>query len=639
MRFIMKLLSSNSKLILLIHTMKTFIFCISICFLPDYLFSQAGALDTTFSNDGLIITAFTETSDDGFGVCVKPDGKIVVCGKSYTSVEDNYDFALAQYHIDGSLDNSFGGDGKVVMAIGGDVDEAYDIAVQSDGKVIATGITKGDDLSIDIVSARYNLDGSLDTGFGDGGLVIHNFNAEPAYSQSIVVLPDDKILIAGYITELGFRSFTVIKYNSDGSLDETFGTDGISILPYEANNSSNFIDIAVQADGKIVAAGSVNAGDDWDFSVLRLNADGEFDETFSSDGIQTTDFGFIINRDDYANAIAIQPDGKIIVAGYSYEDLGNNDMAIARYNADGMLDNSFSDDGKLMYALSGSNDIIHELIVQPDGKILAVGWSPGPESLEYTILRCNTDGTPDMTFDDDGIVMTDFGLENSTPFSAVLQIDGKLVVAGTTDTGSNDDFSLARYFTGLETDCAMSILSQPLDIDTIAGSDVSFYAGTYSSDFTYQWQTFEDPVWINLTEGGQFENVNDSILFVNDLSLVNDGQEFRCIVESLYCKDTSDIAIVYVVAPTEINNLILQFNYYPNPADDMLTIELAKVINDGLPAYLTEVFIADMTGKVVKYERFFDHMIQFYIGDLLPGFYFVIIQVAGQDKLFPVIIN
>ncbi|MCY7420068.1 MAG: hypothetical protein LH650_16605, partial [Chloroflexi bacterium] len=232
---------------------------------------------------------------------------------------------------------------------------------------------------------------------------------------------------------------------ADGALDTTFDTDGkVTTAIGSADDYAN--SIAIQADGKIVAGGHSGAPTTAkDFAVARYNADGSLDTTFDTDGKVTTPIGSG-SVDDIANSVAIHADGKIVLGGYRYLSF-NEDFALARYNANGSLDTTFDTDGKVTTAIGAANDRAYSIAIQPDGKVVAGGFSDSGSTAnnDFALVRYNTDGSLDDTFDADGIVTTGIGSSADVATSVVIQPDGKIVAGGYSYNGSNYDFALARY--------------------------------------------------------------------------------------------------------------------------------------------------------------------------------------------------
>ncbi len=265
--------------------------------------------------------------------------------------------------MDGSLDPTFDNDGSLTTDFGTTNDQAFAVAVQPDGKIVVAGraFIGG---TTDFALARYNPDGSLDTSFDTDGKVTTDFLANNDIAQAVALQPDGKIVVAGFARVPGNRdNFALARYNPNGSLDTSFETDG-KVIPTFGSSDEEAFAVAVQADGKIVAAGiDSNA----DFALVRLNQDGTLDTSFDTDGKVMTAFG---SGGGEARAIALQADGKIVVAGFTA--LNIIDFALARYNPNGSLDTSFDIDGKVTYN-SGATDLPYGVAVQPDGKIVVAG--------------------------------------------------------------------------------------------------------------------------------------------------------------------------------------------------------------------------------------------------------------------------
>jgi uncharacterized delta-60 repeat protein len=396
----------------------------------------AGQLDPSFDGDGKVRTDFsvpgTDAFDTAFGVATQADGKIVAVGQS------SDDFALARYNLDGNLDSTFDGDGKVLTNFGsGDV--AYGVAIQPDGKIVAVGTTVAAD---DFAIARYNPDGSLDTTFDGDGRVLTNFDGQSDSANAVAIQPDSKIVVAGSTCECYFSfdmDFALARYNPDGTLDTTFDGDGKLTTGFGVGDSAS--GVAIQSDGKIVAAGSSCASCDFaeldqDFALARYNPDGSRDSSFSGDGRLTTDISGV---NDAARDVAIQADGKIVAAG-----MGNYpaaDFALARYNADGSLDPGFSGDGRVLTDF-GRGDDASGVAIQANGKIIAAGTRNGGPSSDFVLARYKPDGNLDPSFGSDGKVLTDFGGSEDHGNDVAIQPDGKIVVGGSTGAS---DFALARY--------------------------------------------------------------------------------------------------------------------------------------------------------------------------------------------------
>jgi uncharacterized delta-60 repeat protein len=396
----------------------------------------AGSLDSSFGGDGKVTTNFTTGDDLALSVAVQVDGKIVAAGGAPGS---GGRFAVARYNGDGTLDSTFSADGKVTTNFTSGRDFAAGVAVQADDRIVAAGTANfsGD---ARLALARYNPDGTLDTTFDGDGKVTTNLTSSFDAIYSVVIQSDGKIVVAGATGSGG--SFAIARYNTDGTLDTTFSGDG-HVATNFASGYDFADDVTIQADGKIVAAGAANYfGGDPKFALARYNTDGTPDTTFGGDGKVTTNF---TGGDDFAFGVAVQPaDGKIVAAGRAGGSGGM--FALTRYNTDGTLDATFSGDGKATTNFTGGYDYADDVAVQPvDGKIVAAGSANAfGGNPTFGVARYDPDGTVDTTFTADGRVTTDFTGGADFAVGVALQADGKIVAAGRAG-GSGGRFGLVRY--------------------------------------------------------------------------------------------------------------------------------------------------------------------------------------------------
>ncbi|MBP7111441.1 MAG: DUF4347 domain-containing protein, partial [Nitrosomonas sp.] len=389
------------------------------------------------AGDGKLTTNFGVSDDQGTSMTVQADGKVLVAGRSWNG--SNYDFALVRYNTDGTLDTSFSGDGTLTTAIGSGDDYGQSIAVQADGKILVTGYGWNGS-TYDFALVRYNTDGTLDTSFSGDGKLTTDFGASSDYGYSVTVQADGKILVAGQSNVGGAYDFALTRYNSDGTLDTSFSGDGKLTTDFGVSDDYG-TSMTVQADGKILVAGYSWNGSTFDVALVRYNNNGTLDTSFSGDGMLTTDFGA---SSDYGYSVTVQADGKILVAGQSNVG-GTYDFALVRYNTDGTLDTSFSGDGKLTTNFGSSYNYGASVTVQADGKILVGGTSWNGSNYDFALVRYNSDGTLDTSFSGDGELTTAIGSESEYGASVTVQADGKILVAGQSWNGSNYDFALVRY--------------------------------------------------------------------------------------------------------------------------------------------------------------------------------------------------
>ncbi len=462
----------NKQIIISLGILTIFIFSISV---------NAGnlQLDSTFGTDGIAVYDFdgvptTSTdNDEAYDVAVQPDGKIVMVGQAYVTTS-NRALAIMRFNADGTLDTTFGDNGRILndYTTGGDQYRA--VAIQPDGKILAAGYVDGTRTRIVV---RYNPDGTLDSSFGTDGI----FTAPLAYSNNTVtqdnalllLQPDGKILVAGtHKHEAGADRFGLYRLNENGTLDATFGNNGEASARFTAA-APNFGDrpfgIELQDDGKIVAAGYANADD---VAVARWNADGTLDTTFGTEGKVTTDFG---TTDASAWSMTIQPDGKILTAGRLL--INSSDVLLVRYNTDGSLDTTFDDDG-IATADFGLFDHAYKVFVR-DGKIITVGDTVQGFNGDFLIAQFNMDGSVDTSFGTNGAVKTTINNYDFT-YSATFSPDGKLVIGGFSQfSGTRGrDFTALRY--------VFRTVNTANDFDGDGRSDISILR-TYNGGGSTQW--------------------------------------------------------------------------------------------------------------------------------------------------------
>lgn len=420
--------------------------CISLAmFLPLISFGQqTGDLDLSFSIDGMQTVSTSNSLEVCRAIAIQSDGKIVAVGSSNNGAND--DFSIVRFNSDGSIDNTFNGNGIQITDFGNTYDYAQALAIQSDGKIVVGGASNGD-----FALVRYNSDGSLDNTFNGTGVQTTDLSNDD-YGYGVTLQADGKIILVGNAnTSTGTVDLTVLRYNVNGSLDSTFNGTGIQTTNFTTYSSDFGNDVKVQADGKIVVAGYTQTFSNYEYAVVRYNSDGSLDNSFDSDGIQTTAMGVSI---DIAFSLAIQTDGKIIIAGRTGNGSSASDFGLVRYNTNGSLDLTFSGDG-IQTTDFGFREFGKAITLQPDGKFIVVGSTDYFGSDDFAIARYNTDGSLDLSFSGDGKQTTSFSSIGDAASSVAIQSDGRIVVAGySNNNGVDNEFAIARYFSGLITEIA-----------------------------------------------------------------------------------------------------------------------------------------------------------------------------------------
>ena len=371
----------------------------------------------------------------GNAVAQQTDGKYVMAG--WSDVNGTRDFAVARYNYDGSLDTTFGsGNGYVITAVGTSGDEAQDVTVLASGKILVAGYALNGG-SNDIALVQYNSDGSLDTSFGGGtGKAMSGLGGDDV-GNSLVVQSDGKILVGGNYG----NDFLVARFTSTGTFDTSFSGTGYVTTDF-ANNSDTGRSLVLQSDGKILLAGqSYNNTTFTDYAVARYNSDGSLDTTFNSTGKVNIDFG---SSTDQGYGVAVQADGKIVLTGFTSVN-GTADLGTVRLTSAGALDTTFGTAGRVITTIGSSSDFGNDVKVQTDGKILVSGYA-SVSGNDFTVVRYNTDGSLDTTFNTTGKVVTNFNASTDDRGTKMfVQADGKIVLAGSTTQAGTYDLAIARY--------------------------------------------------------------------------------------------------------------------------------------------------------------------------------------------------
>ena len=317
----------------------------------------------------------------------------------------------------GDLDPTFGTGGMLTTDINHSTDIANAVAVQTDGKLVVVGTTyKNNDFSgEDFVVTRYNTNGTLDNTFGSGGRVRTDFPGLAAVPSSVVIQPDGKIVVAGgafpLFTFLG--NFELVRYNPNGSLDRSFGNGGIVTTTFPEGSYASAV--ALQPDGKVIAAGTVfvdfiiGESSNTDFALARYNPNGTADTTFGNGGQVSTDF---VGLEDDAFSVLIQPDGKIVAVGSANNPATYYDFAAVRYLSNGTIDTTFGVAGKVSTDFGDQNfDRARSAALQPDGRIVAAGFAISQNGgvQNFAVARYTSNGVLDTTFSGDGKNQIDFG--------------------------------------------------------------------------------------------------------------------------------------------------------------------------------------------------------------------------------------
>ncbi len=448
-----------------------------------------GALDQGFSQNGFASAWIAPGANYARKVLIQPDGKIVVAGSAL--VQGDYDFAAARFNYDGTPDASFSGDGKTSVggfqAFGGN-DECYDAVLQADGKLVMVGGSVGYSLlDEDFALARLNMDGSLDGSFDGDGRLKTGFGDFYDRALAVAIQPSDqRIVVVGQGSSLGEAGRAARYYSSDGSLDGSFDGDGKMNLPLIAHdvdiNTAGKIAIIGIDPGKDARALRLNNNgtpdpewqEDGDVFVdedifeppsLSLLADGRVltvvpkegdcrlrqwwaNGVLESGGTQVAAFDdvtFPRGSHEVALDAAVLSDGKIVLAGtVSTPQFTESDFALTRFRSNGILDNSFGVHGRVALSL-GDFDYARAMAVQPDGRIVVAGYTGTGSAVNFMIARFHSNGSLDNSFGFGGFNALDFAGGADYGWAIALQPDGRILVAGTVFNGVRNVFGVARF--------------------------------------------------------------------------------------------------------------------------------------------------------------------------------------------------
>lgn len=424
-------------------------------------FNSNGTLDTSFGNGGRMVTTFGDASAQVNSLVLQPDGKILVAGQSgFGSYSELNDFALARYKTDGSLDPTFGNGGKLKTHFPGETNtgsRATEVLLAPDGKIFATGSYKTEVIQRQFAAARYMSNGDLDPTFGNGGLVTTLLGAFHSFGMTAVLQPDGKLVIGGFKDARRNNDFALARYNTNGSLDTTFGNGGIIINDLFGSSDDIVYSLLLMPDGKLIATGMTGDYPNFRFGLARYQSNGTFDASFGSGGKVITDFGGVSSR---SFGSALQTNGKIVLAGYTVAatapDFTNN-FAVARYNA-GTRAKPFDFDA--------------------DGRTDISIFRPGPREWWINRSLSNTTFAAQFGATNDAIVPADYTGDNKTDIAVWRPSTGEWYVL------RSEDFSFYAYPFGTGGDLPIAA-----DFDADGRADSAIFRPTTG-------------VWYVLSSGG-----------------------------------------------------------------------------------------------------------------------------------------
>lgn len=434
-------------------------------------YNPDGSLDKSFSEDGKLVLK-SGKDDAPFAIMEDPHGRILVTGYSFPDsvIQTDYDMMLTRYTVDGDLDTNFSFDGKVVADFNSDTDTAFALAIDSDERIVIAGEAykdNGTDYESDFALARYNSDGSPDLTFGQLGQLTTDYASEHDRIWAVSIDSEQRIVVAGFVTStiqvdlltIYHSDFALARYDASGLLDPSFDGDGFVVTDFgfvtDLGPVSELItDMVIDSDGRLVVAGHLHRGD-VDFLIARYNSNGTLDTTFNGTGFAIHDFG--PGRDDEAWGIRIDGAGRIVVGGATRPaPSGQYDAALLRLNADGTLDTSFGNNGKVRMDVKSKFNTGFDLAMDGGGRPVLAGYAYGTEKTAYdaAIMRYQTNPPIELIANGSFEALTPdpWTVKNAKKDGVVCQPDNVVV----------NDGSCAFRFTGSATE--NSTLQQDIDL-------------------------------------------------------------------------------------------------------------------------------------------------------------------------------
>lgn len=432
------------------RALSTFVafFAIPVC----TAFGQAGTLDASFAANsaegaGKFVGAVGAADSFATGISVQPNGQILLAG-TCRKITSAFDFCATRLNSDGTVDLNFGNGGKIITSIG-DSAEANAIVQLPGGKFVLVGncvVNSGGSFC----AARYFADGSLDTSFGNNGRAAVAVGAGRSQKgRAGLIQPDGKLVIVGSCTGQGTIDFCSIRLDANGVVDPDYGVGGIVITPVDLGTDSATA-VVLQPDSKLVLAGECSpptggSGQLYAFCAVRYLANGAFDLSFNGSGKTIT---AVSNANgDRANALTVQADGKLLLAGFCNFS-GTVSLCLLRYNPDGSVDFGFANIGRLVAPIGTGANWGPAVAMQPDGKIVLSGPCQSNNVSSFCAARYHNDGAIDLAFGTSGTVNTILTTGTNFAYTLALQPDGKIIVAGWCSASSPVKFCAVRYLGG-----------------------------------------------------------------------------------------------------------------------------------------------------------------------------------------------
>lgn len=417
--------------------MKNFYFLLTL--LSNIIFSQTdGTLDVSFGSSGKVVTNVSSGVDFASDGIQLSDNKILVGGYANQNGQDNL---VLKYLSNGQLDTSFGNNGVSIIELGTTSSQVRKIGTQSDGKIILAGRAGNSGPAHSTIS-RLNQDGTLDLSFGVNGYVTHISGSESDI-QGLSILDNDKIIVVGYTLNSN-ADIKVIKLNSNGTYDNSFGNNGVVILDFGSLGIRAFC--SIMNGNKILIGGVICCNPDESSLVLQLNADGSLDTSFGNNGWNYAYFGSSTGFYDHDRFLTITlKDNKIYAVGSKLFTSIDYQINLAKFNIDGSLDTSFDSDGMLTINTSSQKDFIHDIKILEDNSILMAGISSfSSTSSSFLMVKLNPDGTLNSDFGNNGLVLTNLN-STTSGIQKLIVNENNIIAIGNNNISSSANVAMAKY--------------------------------------------------------------------------------------------------------------------------------------------------------------------------------------------------
>jgi uncharacterized delta-60 repeat protein len=592
---------------------------VAFLFIRIYVEAQDGALDNTFGVNGKASFVVAGLQDASNAFALQPDGKMITAGTYINGA--TWDFVVVRLNMNGTPDNTFGIGGKVTTGITVGHDVPWRIVIQPDGKIIVAGY--GDNgVNNDVIMVRYNTNGSLDNTFDGDGIVITDLGASEG-AFGLAIQPDGKIVAAGVSNAPGQQEAAVFRYNANGTPDNTFDGDGVMIFPGPSTND-HIREVAIQTDGKIIMAGADNySGGNFRGELVRLNTNGSPDNGFGTNGLVTFPLPYAIFY-----GMTLQSDGKIVAAGAGATSMnpGSGGSLLARFNSDGTPDNTFNGNGYNLQQLGFSSNFTG-VKQQSNGKLIGVGSArftdplTGATTWDFLLRRYTTNGLFDNAFDGDGAAIVQFGF-NVDDGAALcdIQANGKIVASGFSFNGGSQDFAIIRVNS---------------DLFALPVSLTSFTASMQSGSVLMKWQTatevnnrgFEiqrSPDGRSYSSIGWVAGTGNSNTLVNysfiDATPLKGKNFYR--LSQVDMDGHSKLSEVRIVDLEKTTG----FTIYPNPVTDLLMLQFTN-------EKTKQVKITALSGKTVWTHTTKSLLLQVPLQALSKGVYIVSVTNKDGEKI------